>query len=76
MATEAQQLDKWAASNNMLLNVEKSVELRICFPRNPPQPAPLFLGGKEVLVVTTTEYLGFCYATETILQTFSAEKTD
>ena len=43
----------------MLLNGEKSVELRICFARNPPQPPPLSLAGKDVPVVTTTKYLGF-----------------
>ncbi|KAJ8339154.1 hypothetical protein SKAU_G00359400 [Synaphobranchus kaupii] len=33
--------------------------MRICFSRNPPQLAPLFLGGQEVPIVTTTKYLGF-----------------
>lgn len=46
-----------AASNSMPLNGEKSVELRICFSRNPPQPAPLW--EHEVPVLTTTKYLGF-----------------
>ncbi len=35
------------------------MELRICFSKNPPQSAPLFLGGQEVPVVTTTKYLGY-----------------
>ncbi|KAJ8381215.1 hypothetical protein SKAU_G00019930 [Synaphobranchus kaupii] len=59
MEMEAKQLDEWAASSNMLLNGKKSVEMRICFSRNPPQLAPLFLGGQEVPIVTTTKYLGF-----------------
>lgn len=59
MTLETQQLDKWAEENSMQLNGDKSVELRICFSKNPVQPAPLVLGGKEVPVVTTTKYLGF-----------------
>ncbi|KAJ8358657.1 hypothetical protein SKAU_G00151820 [Synaphobranchus kaupii] len=59
MQMEAKQLDEWAASNNMVLNGKKSVEMKICFYRNPPQLVPLSLGGQEVPVVTTTKYLGF-----------------
>ncbi|KAJ8353276.1 hypothetical protein SKAU_G00208430 [Synaphobranchus kaupii] len=59
MEMEAKQLDEWAASSNMLLNGKKSVEMRICFSRNLPQLVPLFLGGQEVPIVTTTKYFGF-----------------
>ena len=59
MRLEAQRLDEWAAKNKMALNGKKSVELRICFARNPPQPPPLMLGGQEVPVVETTKYLGY-----------------
>lgn len=59
MEMEAKQLDDWAADNNMQLNGKKSVEMRICFSKNPPQLPPLFLGGQEVPIVTTTKYLGF-----------------
>ncbi|KAJ8417503.1 hypothetical protein AAFF_G00223460 [Aldrovandia affinis] len=59
MGKEMEQLNKWAASNNMLLNGKNSVEVWICFSKNPPQPAPLILGGQEVPVVSSTIYLGF-----------------
>ena len=59
MCLEAKRLDEWAAKNKMMLNGKKSVELRICFARDPPQPPPLMLGGQEVPVVTTTKYLGY-----------------
>ena len=59
MRLEAQRLDEWAAKNNMMLNGKKSVELRICFARDPPQPPPLVLGGQVVPVVETTKYLGY-----------------
>ncbi|KAL7371511.1 hypothetical protein ABVT39_000119 [Epinephelus coioides] len=56
---EAQMLNDWAENHKMLLNGQESVELRICFARNPPQPPPLMLGGQEVPVVDTTKYLGY-----------------
>uniref|UniRef100_A0A8C7KN72 Uncharacterized protein n=1 Tax=Oncorhynchus kisutch TaxID=8019 RepID=A0A8C7KN72_ONCKI len=56
---EAKKLDLWMTENNMLLNGKKSVKLRICFSKNPPQPAPLILGGQAVPVLTCTKYLGF-----------------
>lgn len=56
----AQQLDKWAAVNNMQLNEDtKLVDLQICFSKHPPQPAPVVPGGKDVPVATTPKYLGF-----------------
>lgn len=59
MEREARQLEEWAAANNMLLNGKKSVELRVCFAKDPPQPPPLILDGQVVPVVTSTKYLGF-----------------
>lgn len=59
MEEEAKQLEEWTTENNMLLNGKKSVELRICFSQNPPQPATLILGGQAVPVLTSTKYLVF-----------------
>ncbi|KAI8518814.1 hypothetical protein Bbelb_020710 [Branchiostoma belcheri] len=50
MQEEALQLDSWAATNNIIMNGDKSYELRICFARNPPKPPPLILGKTEVPV--------------------------
>uniref|UniRef100_A0A671NYK5 Reverse transcriptase domain-containing protein n=1 Tax=Sinocyclocheilus anshuiensis TaxID=1608454 RepID=A0A671NYK5_9TELE len=44
-------LETWAQNNNMFLNGNKSVEIRICFAKNSIQPPPLILGGQEVPVV-------------------------
>ena len=38
---------------------KKSVEIRICYYWDHPQPTPLILEGQEVPVVTTTKYIGF-----------------
>ncbi|XP_078681504.1 uncharacterized protein LOC144916285 [Branchiostoma floridae x Branchiostoma belcheri] len=51
MQEEALQLDSWAATNNIIMNGDKSYELRICFARNPPKPPLLILGKTEVPVV-------------------------
>lgn len=59
MCQEAQRLNEWANKSKMILNGKKSVELRICFARDPPQPPPLMLGGQEVPVMKTTKYLGY-----------------
>ncbi|KAI8499835.1 hypothetical protein Bbelb_221520 [Branchiostoma belcheri] len=59
MQEEATQLDTWANKNNMIMNGDKSYELRLCFSKNPPVPPPLTLGGKEVPVVECATYLGF-----------------
>ncbi|KAJ8391003.1 hypothetical protein AAFF_G00097810 [Aldrovandia affinis] len=59
MGMETEQLDKRASPNNMLLNRKKSVEVRICFSKNLPQPASLILGGQDVPVVSSTKYLWF-----------------
>lgn len=45
MRPEAQRLDEWAAKNNMMLNGKKSVELRICFARDPPTTSSTGAGG-------------------------------
>ncbi|KAI8482371.1 hypothetical protein Bbelb_398560 [Branchiostoma belcheri] len=59
MQEEATQLDTCANKNNMIMNGDKSYELRLCFSKNPPVPPPLTLGGKEVPVVECATYLGF-----------------
>ncbi|CAH1233572.1 Hypp796 [Branchiostoma lanceolatum] len=61
MQEETAHLDSWAAENNMIMNGDKSFELRMCFAKTPPEPPPLILGGKEeeVPVVTCATYLGF-----------------
>ncbi|CAH1233292.1 Hypp671 [Branchiostoma lanceolatum] len=59
MQEETAHLDSWATQNNMVMNGDKSYELRICFSRIPPVLPPLILGGKEVPVVTCATYLGF-----------------
>ncbi|KAI8510003.1 hypothetical protein Bbelb_124310 [Branchiostoma belcheri] len=59
MQEEATQLDTWANKNNMIMNGDKSYELRLSFSKNPPVPPPLTLGGKEVPVVECATYLGF-----------------
>ncbi|XP_078681528.1 uncharacterized protein LOC144916303 [Branchiostoma floridae x Branchiostoma belcheri] len=51
MEEEALQLDSRAATNNIIMNGDRSYELRICFARNPPKPPPLILGETEVPVV-------------------------
>ena len=47
---EEKQLEDWTIENHMLLNGKKSVKLRICFSQNPPQTAPLIIGGQAVPV--------------------------
>ncbi|XP_035676231.1 uncharacterized protein LOC118415630 [Branchiostoma floridae] len=59
MQQEATQLDSWAADKNMIMNGDKSYELRLCFSKHPPEPPPLTLGGKVVPVVDCATYLGF-----------------
>ncbi|KAI8514659.1 hypothetical protein Bbelb_072500 [Branchiostoma belcheri] len=59
MQEEATQLDTCANKNNMIMNGDKSYELRLCFSKNPPVPPPLTLGSKEVPVVECATYLGF-----------------
>ncbi|KAI8522057.1 hypothetical protein Bbelb_018110 [Branchiostoma belcheri] len=56
---EATHLDSWANQNSMIMNGDKSYELKICFSRVPPDIPPLILGGKEVTVVTCSTYLDF-----------------
>ncbi len=43
----------------MLINANKSVELRICFAQNLQQPSPLPLRGQNVPVVSSTKCLGY-----------------
>ncbi len=59
MEMEAHALETWAQNNNMLLNGNKSVEIRICFAKHSIQPPPLILGGQEVPVVLQSKYLGY-----------------
>ncbi len=59
MEMEALALETWAQNNNMLLNGNKSVEIRICLAKNSIQPSPLILGGQEVHVMLQSKCLGY-----------------